>query len=88
MAAAEDWKGPIPSFFMNQLANSGPITNPGKAALEAVFAPKKSKFLFFVARNDGTHQFSKSEAEHEAAVELYQRQGAVGDGSAAGARDD
>jgi len=66
----------------------GPITNPGKAALEAVFAPKKSKFLFFVARNDGTHQFSKSEAEHEAAVELYQRQGAVGDGSAAGARDD
>ncbi len=63
----------------------GPITNPGRHALEAVFAPKKSRFLYFVARNDGTHQFSKSVAEHEAAVELYQRQGAVGDGSAAGA---
>jgi UPF0755 protein len=66
----------------------GPITNPGKAALEAVFAPKKSRFLYFVARNDGTHQFSKTVAEHEAAVELYQRQGAVGDGSAAGAAGD
>ncbi len=66
----------------------GPITNPGRAALEAVFAPKKSRFLFFVARNDGTHQFSKTEAEHEAAVDLYQRKGAVGDGSAAGATDE
>lgn len=66
----------------------GPITNPGRHALEAVFAPKKSRFLYFVARNDGTHQFSKTVAEHEAAVELYQRQGAVGDGSAAGAKDD
>jgi len=63
----------------------GPITNPGKAALEAVLAPKKSRFLYFVSRNDRTHQFSKSIAEHEAAVEKYMRQGAVGDGSAAGA---
>lgn len=66
----------------------GPISNPGRAAMEAVLAPKKSKFLYFVARNDGTHQFSKTMAEHEAAVELYQRRGAVGDGSAAGAKDD
>lgn len=66
----------------------GPITNPGKAALEAVLAPKKSRFLFFVSRNDRTHHFSKSMAEHEAAVEKYMRQGAVGDGSAAGASDD
>ena len=66
----------------------GPITNPGKSALEAVFAPKKSRFLYFVARNDGTHQFSKSVAEHEAAVDLFQRKGAVGDGSAAGAADE
>lgn len=59
----------------------GPISNPGKAALEAVFAPKKSRYLYFVARNDGTHKFSKSEAEHEAAVDKYQRRGVVGDGS-------
>lgn len=66
----------------------GPITNPGKAALEAVLAPKKSRFLYFVSRNDRTHQFSKTIAEHEAAVEKYMRQGAVGDGSAAGAAQD
>lgn len=65
----------------------GPITNAGKAAFEAVLAPKKSRFLYFVSRNDKTHQFSKTMAEHEAAVEKYMRQGAVGDGSAAGAAD-
>ena len=65
----------------------GPITNPGKAALEAVLAPTKSRFLYFVSRNDRTHQFSKTIAEHEAAVEKFMRQGAVGDGSAAGAAD-
>ena len=65
----------------------GPITNPGKAALESVLAPKKSRFLYFVSRNDKTHQFSKTIAEHDAAVEKYMRQGAVGDGSAAGAAD-
>ena len=43
----------------------GPISNPGREALEAVLAPKKSRFLYFVARNDGTHEFSKTEAEHE-----------------------
>ncbi|MEZ4380406.1 MAG: endolytic transglycosylase MltG [Nannocystaceae bacterium] len=65
----------------------GPIANPGEAALEAVLAPKKSRFLYFVSRNDGTHQFSKSMADHERAVEKYMRQGAVGDGSAAGSVD-
>ena len=65
----------------------GPIANPGRAALEAVFAPKKTRFLFFVARNDGTHQFSKSRAEHEKWVDLYMRKGKVGDGSASGSKE-
>lgn len=64
----------------------GPITNPGRAALEAVFAPKNSRFLYFVSRNDGTHQFSRNRKEHEAAVDKYIRGGAVGDGSAAGSK--
>jgi UPF0755 protein len=76
------------STYAHEGLPPGPISNPGKAALEAVLAPKKSKFLYFVARNDGTHQFSKSEEEHEAAVTLYQRKGAVGDGSAAGSVED
>jgi len=65
----------------------GPIANPGRAALEAVLAPQKSRFLYFVSRNDGTHQFSRTETEHEGYVDLYQRKGKVGNGSAAGAAD-
>jgi UPF0755 protein len=53
----------------------GPISNPGRAALEAVFAPKSSRYLYFVAKNDGTHVFSKTVAEHEAWVDKYQRGG-------------
>ncbi len=58
----------------------GPIANPGREALAAVLAPETSRYLYFVARNDGTHQFSKSREEHEAAVDKYIRGGAKGDG--------
>ncbi|MCX4245987.1 endolytic transglycosylase MltG [Paraliomyxa miuraensis] len=75
------------STYAHEGLPPGPIANPGKDALEAVLFPKKSRFLYFVSRNDGTHQFSKTVAEHEKAVDLYQRKGAVGDGSAAGAAD-
>jgi len=40
---------------------------------EAVLAPDATPYLYFVAKNDGTHQFSKTRAEHEAAVNKYQR---------------
>ncbi len=59
----------------------GPIANPGRDALAAVLAPETTRYLYFVARNDGTHQFSKSREEHEAAVDKYIRGGAKGDGS-------
>ncbi|HEX8952561.1 MAG TPA: endolytic transglycosylase MltG [Polyangia bacterium] len=51
----------------------GPISNPGRAALEAVLAPDATPYLYFVSKNDGTHYFSKTRAEHEAAVNKYQR---------------
>ena len=51
----------------------GPICNPGRAALEAVLAPDATPYLYFVSKNDGTHYFSKTRAEHEAAVTKYQR---------------
>lgn len=53
----------------------GPIANPGRAALAAVLNHTKSRYLFFVSKNDGTHQFSATRAEHERAVNLYQRGG-------------
>jgi UPF0755 protein len=51
----------------------GPISNPGLDALRAVIDPAPSKLLYFVSRNDGTHVFSESYAQHVAAVDRYQR---------------
>ncbi|MCH9688321.1 MAG: endolytic transglycosylase MltG [Deltaproteobacteria bacterium] len=66
------------STYAHEGLPPGPISNPGRAALEAVLSPKKSRYLYFVSRNDGTHEFSKTVAEHEKWVEIYQRQGKVG----------
>ncbi len=63
------------STYAHEGLPPGPISNPGKAALEAVLAPKKSRFLYFVSRNDGTHQFSSTVAEHERWVREYQPKG-------------
>ena len=51
----------------------GPICNPGRAALEAVLHPDESDALYFVSKNDGTHVFSTDLAEHNRAVQQYQR---------------
>ena len=49
-----------------------PIASPGGAALMAVMRPAPSDFLYFVARGDGSHQFSRSLDEHNRAVARYQ----------------
>jgi UPF0755 protein len=51
----------------------GPIANPGKASLIAAVNPAKVKYLYFVSKNDGTHQFSCSLKEHNGAVYKYQK---------------
>ena len=52
----------------------GPIANPGLAAIHAALYPTQTDFVYFVARNDGSHQFSVTLAEHNKAVDKYQRQ--------------
>lgn len=51
----------------------GPIASPGRDALQAVVLPATSDYLFFVAKGDGTHQFSVRYADHNRAVDRYQR---------------
>ncbi|MFO1518177.1 MAG: endolytic transglycosylase MltG [bacterium] len=49
-----------------------PIANPGVKSLQAALHPALTEYLYFVSRNDGSHQFSKTLEEHEAAVRQYQ----------------
>jgi UPF0755 protein len=51
----------------------GPIASPGRAALLAVLEPAPGGDLYFVSRNDGTHEFSGSLRQHEQAVTRFQR---------------
>jgi len=63
-------KTPYNTYLITGLP-PGPIGNPGEGALEAVLSPAKTGFLYFVARNDGTHHFSETLEEHNRAVQLY-----------------
>ena len=50
-----------------------PIASPGRAAIEAALNPDDADYLFFVARGDGTSEFSETLDEHNEAVARYQR---------------
>ncbi len=49
-----------------------PIALPGAASLQAAAQPAAGEYLYFVARGDGTSEFSKTTAQHEAAVRRFQ----------------
>jgi UPF0755 protein len=51
----------------------GPISNPGKASLEAALHPESTDYLYFVSDNQGHHKFSRTEAEHARNVAAYRR---------------
>ncbi len=51
----------------------GPIASPGFEALKAVLFPAETNYLYFVSKNDGTHFFSQTYAEHSEAVKRYQK---------------
>lgn len=63
---------PYNTYMINGLP-AGPICSPGKESLLAVLAPAHTADLYFVSKNDGTHYFSATLAEHNSAVQKYQR---------------
>jgi UPF0755 protein len=52
----------------------GPIAAPGKGSLEAAASPADVDFVYFVSRNDGSHEFARTLEEHNRNVHRWQVQ--------------
>lgn len=65
----KDWQyeSPYNTYLVAGLP-PGPICSPGEAALRAALFPESTDLLYFVARGDGTHVFSRTLADHERAI--------------------
>lgn len=71
----EDLGRPGPyNTYLNTGLPPTPIASPGIDSIRAVLFPAATDYLYFVSRNDGTHQFSRTEGEHQAAVRKFQFQ--------------
>ncbi len=57
----------------------GPIASPGIKSIVAALYPAKVPYLYFVSNNDGTHHFSVTAEEHNAAVQAYREKKRQGD---------
>jgi UPF0755 protein len=67
---------PYNSYLHSDLP-PGPISNPGASSIRAALNPSKTDFLYYVSRNDGTHQFSRDLQSHLHAVGKFQKSAAA-----------
>ena len=65
-------KSPYNTYLYEGLP-PGPINSPGFQSLSAALYPDENDYLYFVAKGDGYHTFSKNEKEHERAKRAFQR---------------
>jgi UPF0755 protein len=70
----DDLANPHPyNTYVHQGLPPGPIASPGEEAISAVLNPAMGDYLYFVSKNDGSHYFSSTLAEHNRMVNRYQR---------------
>lgn len=68
-----DLQNPSPyNTYLHAGLPPGPIANPGIASIKAVLYPADVDYLYFVAKGDGSHHFSKTFGEHQTAARRYQ----------------
>ncbi|HYB98176.1 MAG TPA: endolytic transglycosylase MltG [Candidatus Limnocylindrales bacterium] len=82
LAAGQPWDGnltrrhldhPNPyNTYAQRGLPPGPICNPGLASLQAATSPAEVPYLYFVARGDGSHEFSADLDSHNVAVKKFQ----------------
>lgn len=59
--------------YLNYGLPPGPINNPGKESIMAALYPAENDYLYFVARGDGYHTFSRTKEEHNKAKKKFQK---------------
>jgi UPF0755 protein len=59
--------------YRNRGLPPGPICSPGRGSLEAALYPVQEKYLYFVAKKDGSHHFSSNFRDHQNAVRRYRK---------------
>jgi UPF0755 protein len=69
-----DLKYPSPyNTYLNKGLPPGPINNPGLSSILASLQPEDNKFLYFVAKGDGSHYFAENYEDHKKNIILYQQ---------------
>ncbi len=59
--------------YMHKGLPPGPINNPGLSSIMAALNPEENKFLYFVAKGDGSHRYAEGYEEHKKNIQLYQQ---------------
>ncbi|WP_050752945.1 endolytic transglycosylase MltG [Pseudobacteroides cellulosolvens] len=57
--------------YLHEGLPPGPICCPGKESIEAALEPETTDYYYFVSKGDGTHEFSTTLSQHQAAVKKY-----------------
>jgi UPF0755 protein len=88
----EDLRTPTPyNTYTRKGLPAGPVCSPGLPSIRAALRPAPEGYLYFVSRNDGTHAFSRTLAEHNRAVARYRdalaRERAAAEGVQGGGAD-